>query len=241
MYRMPNTYFQFRQFIVHQDKCAMKVTTDACLFGAVVANEVQGKVLRYVLDIGTGTGLLSLMTAQKNNAVTDAVEIDTAAFEQAKENFSASPWSGRMTVFNDDIKIFSSGRQYDLIISNPPFYENYLRSADEQKNAAKHTGSLNFEELLTAVQNHLATEGIFAVLLPYAAIDVFISIAGNKGFHLVKKVLVRQTPKHSYFRGILFFERTFKETISEEIIIKGEGNNYTKAFVELLKDYYLNL
>jgi len=219
----------------------MKVTTDACLFGAIVANEIENKNLPHLLDIGAGTGLLTLMTAQKTVAFIDAVEIDEAAYQQAKANLADSPWKARLTITNEDVKEFIADKKYDLIISNPPFYENYLRSANEQKNAAKHTGTLNFEELTTVVSNNLNTDGRFAVLLPYAAVEIFIAAANNTGLYLTKKILAKQTPKHNYFRGILFFKKTKQEIISEAITIKDEDNNYTTAFISLLKDYYLNL
>src|SRR5688572_30396977 len=127
---MANNFFQFKQFIIYQDKCSMKVCTDACIFGAGIANIISNSESRIsnCLDIGTGTGLLSLMIAQKTSALIDAIEIEEDAFNQAKENFSNSSWSQRLRAFHTDVKHFNSPLKYDFIISNPPFYQNDLIS-----------------------------------------------------------------------------------------------------------------
>ena len=235
---MPNSYFQFKQFTVQQDKCAMKVCTDACLFGAMLPLEVQHKVL----DIGTGTGLLSLMYAQKNSAaIIDAVEIDGNAAIQAKENFEASPWADRLNIFNADVLNFKPGKEYDLIISNPPFFEDDLRSPDGSKNNAKHDTSLGLVKLLEIVEIHLAKEGLFAVLLPYHRVNYFIERANSSGLYLTQQILARQTTKHDHFRGILFFKRTKAPQQNAEITIKDSEGNYTTEFIAKLKDYYLHL
>ncbi|HMI78726.1 MAG TPA: methyltransferase, partial [Ferruginibacter sp.] len=189
---MPNNYFQFKQFTVFQDKCAMKVCTDACLFGSLIAN---GQLLpAHCLDIGTGTGLLSLMYAQKDPlAIIDAVEIDEAVAGQAKENFAASPWAGRLNIFNTDILALHPPEKYDLIFSNPPFFEDDLRSPDEFKNSAKHDTTLDLKQLLQVVDTNLTNEGSFAVLLPYHRVEYFTNEADKAGLHLVEYVLVKQT------------------------------------------------
>ena len=135
--------------MIQQDKCSMKVCTDSCLFGAWVASLIEKKEINpeTILDIGTGTGLLSLMLAQKTNAGIDAVEIDSNAFEQAKENILFSPWKDQIKIFNADIKQWNAPTKYDLIISNPPFYENDLLPEDDGKNISKHSAALNLEEL----------------------------------------------------------------------------------------------
>ena len=239
---MANTYFKFKQFTIRQEHCAMKVCTDACLFGAWVANELTAiKQISNCLDIGTGTGVLSLLLAQKTTAFIDAVEIDKAAFEQAKENIDHSPWSGRLTVINTDITAFNNNKKYDCIISNPPFFEGDLKSSNSNKNAAKHDTSLTLQQLLQVVDKTLLEEGYFAILLPYHRADFFIEEAAKSNLYLTKKVLVKQTPRHDYFRAMLLFTRHQKNVSSEEIIIKNEVNNYTEIFTGLLKDYYLFL
>lgn len=238
---MPNSFFQFKQFTIHQERCAMKVTTDACLFGAIVANEIKGINNSSILDIGSGTGLLSLMIAQQNNATIDAIEIDEAAYLQAKENFTASPSIEKLNAVHIDALHFIPNKKYDVIISNPPFFENDLRSDNEKKNAAKHDTTLTLDNLLSIANEHLTTNGIFAVLLPYHRVEGFIEAAITAGLHLTKKILAKQTPTHNYFRGILFFSRNKMEVQQETIIIKDEQNNYTPAFTELLKEYYLHL
>jgi tRNA1Val (adenine37-N6)-methyltransferase len=236
-----NSFFQFKQFTIQQDKCAMKVCTDACLFGAYVADELQQHLVKTILDIGTGTGLLSLMLAQKTTAVIDAVEIDEAAFNQAKENIAQSPWKEKTNIFNSDILKFQPNKKYDCIISNPPFFESDLKSDDEKKNFARHDTSLTLTGLLNAVATHLSNDGFFAVLLPYHRSIYFEEESLKLNFHLIKKILVKQTAKHDYFRAMLIFSRIECATVTDEITIKNEASNYSAEFIELLKDYYLHL
>lgn len=238
---MPNNYFSFKQFTVQQEHSAMKVCTDACLFGAYVADQVKTKSSANILDIGTGTGLLSLMLAQKVPGMIDGVEIDKAACQQTKENFELSPWKERLAVFNSDILKFDAVKKYDCIISNPPFFENDLKSVDSNKNNAKHDTGLTLEQLLTIANKHLDDDGMFAVLLPYHRVEECISLAEKNSFFLNKKILVRQTEKYNYFRGMLFFSRQQGLITEEEISIKTDNDKYSMRFAELLKDYYLYL
>ncbi len=195
-----------------------------------------------VLDIGTGTGLLSLMYAQKNPlAIIDAVEINTDAALQAKENFDASPWKDRLHIIKVDIKDLDDNKKYDLIISNPPFFEDDLRSVDKAKNDAKHDAALSLGELLKVIDAKLNTAGNFAILLPYHRVAYFEKEAAKFNFHPGPKILVQQTPAHDPFRGILFFSREKRELRSGEMAIKNEEGVYTDAFTDLLKDYYLNM
>lgn len=244
---MSNSYFQFKQFIIRQDKCAMKVTTDGCLFGAWVAGRIGNPEpeVREILDIGTGTGLLALMYVQKNlKAVVDAIEIDEAAAEQAAENVDASPWEDRLKIINADVRSFSFTHLYDVIISNPPFYENELKSDDKKKNIAHHSADLTLPQLLTAIKNNLSREGVFYLLLPYKRNEELQKLIKQHELALQEIVFVRQSVNHDYFRIILKGKRkpgAASETKIDEISITDEKGSYTKIFKNLLKDYYLHL
>ena len=220
----------------------MKVCTDACLFGAWVGGKVRGMKygVRTVLDIGTGTGLFSLMLAQKTNARIDAVEIDEAAASQAAENMDASPWKDRLQVICADARTVHLGKHYGLIISNPPFFEHDLKSGDERRNLALHGDAMGFEELLVTISNHLGDEGLFALLLPYYRKDQLINLAKQSGFFLWEEVSVQQTPVHAFFRSMLLFGRKEVPVLSSTIITR-DDEGYTGEFTKLLSEYYLKL
>lgn len=216
----------------------MKVCTDACLFGGWVASLVQNKKIESALDIGAGTGLLSLMIAQSVPAQIDAVELDEDAWRQASENFRRSPWSERLTAIHKDIREYENSHRYDLVFSNPPFYENDLVSEDEKRNLALHSTSFGLQELLKNATRLMQADGLFAALLPFRRVNYFEKELGASGFFIHQKVKVRQTPAHDYFRCMYLLKRnraSFEET---EIIIKS-SHQYTEPFYALLKDYYL--
>src|SRR4030095_14098823 len=235
---MANSYFQFKQFTIHQEHCAMKVTTDACLFGAWVARESNDQKVKSenVLDIGTGTGLLSLMYAQKNTlANIDAIEIDEHACNQAQENVATSPFSKRIKVIHDDVKMFASSKKYDCIISNPPFYEEEILSGDERKNIAHHHSGLLFEQLLNIIKGNLSPSGTFYLLLPFKRTEEMKTILVKQQLPVSKIVFVRQSTKHNYFRimitGKLNHARQ-TETLIEEFSIWDDQQQYNKEFKE---------
>ena len=224
----------------------MKVTTDACLFGAWVAQEVESEKLKVenVLDIGTGTGLLSLMLAQKTrDALILGVEIDEEAEKQAKENINASPWKDRIEVLEGDVKDHDFPEKFDLIISNPPFYENEIRSATDSKNVAHHSENLTLKELLVIIKDCLTKTGSFFLLLPYKRNEEIKKLIKDHELNISKILFVRQSTKHDYFRifikGNLNAEE--KETEFDELSICDEKQQYTNELVGLLKDYYLHL
>jgi tRNA1Val (adenine37-N6)-methyltransferase len=228
----------------------MKVTTDGCLFGAWVAEKVgtQESEVRTALDIGTGTGLLSLMLAQKNpNLLTDAIEIDKEAAEQAIENVASSSWKERTKVHHSDANKFQSDSLYDLIISNPPFYENELKSEKSQKNIAHHSDKLSLKELLTIIKNSISSDGIFCLLLPYKRNAEAKIMLNEAGLNITQLTFVRQSTSHDFFRimilGKIATEATEEpiETMIDEISIKNDSGQYTPAFTNLLKEYYLHL
>ena len=225
----------------------MKVSTDSCIFGALVAEKfatiaVENKEpVSDFLDIGTGTGLLSLMLAQKTTVLIDAVEIDTPAFNQAAENFTSSPFAERIAIFNDDILKYKNDKRYDGIICNPPFFEGDLKSAVVSKNVAKHDTTLTLQQLLKVVECLLKPDGLFAVLLPYHRIEEFVKEALVLNIFLQEKILLRHTLKHTYFRGVLIFSKLETTIVTRELTIKTPDNLYTPEFIDLLKDYYLYL
>jgi Predicted O-methyltransferase len=221
----------------------MKVCTDACIQGAFTAAYLQagGRPIQRVLDIGTGTGLLSLMLAQQIPAAITAIELDAAAAAQAGANFSASPWSDRLTVTPSDIRDLPPAALYDFIITNPPFYEGSLKSSDEQRNAAMHATSLSYRELLQAIAAHLQQDGQFSVLLPYAAFQSFRELAAAAGFYPLQILEVKQSVRHDRFRAVGIFGRAMSQPLISSLTIYEAGNVYTPAFIALLKPYYLYL
>ena len=238
---MANSYFQFKQFTIQQDKCAMKVCTDACVFGAFVAEYLAPQKINNCLDIGTGTGLLSLMIAQKNDMSIDTVEINAEAYLQAKENIENSIYKNKISIHNQNILEFDNKEKYDFIISNPPFYEGDLMSSQQNKNQAKHNESLTLPKLLQSIIRLLKDNGEFAVLLPFHRIIEFELLANDLNYFVQKEILMKQTPKHPYFRCIQIYSCTQLIKTTSDLIIKDENNLYTNSFVELLKDYYLDL
>jgi tRNA1Val (adenine37-N6)-methyltransferase len=224
----------------------MKVSTDACIFGAAAAaffadTPEQAGSNKSFLDIGTGTGLLSLMLAQKTTATIDAVEIDSAAFKQAVQNFSASPFDKQLTAHHTDVLEFEPGKKYDGILCNPPFFEGDLQSDNAMKNAAKHSTTFNLLQLLHTASKHLKPGGVLAVLLPYHRVDEFIHLANDHDLYLQQQILLRHTATHPFFRSILFLSNKKVDSSLKDLIIKNETNAYTDEFVALLKDYYLHL
>jgi tRNA1Val (adenine37-N6)-methyltransferase len=240
---MPNSYFRFKEFTIHQQQAGMKVSTDSCLFGAWCAQELRSMdpVPATILDIGTGTGLLLLMLAQQSMARLEGVELDLPSFEQAVENIRLSKWNDRIQLYNQDIRSFRSEIQYDLIVSNPPFYESSLKSENIQRNRALHDVGLKLDELLECVEYLLKPTGFFAVLLPFQRAEPFIQMAVNSKLYLYRRMDVRQTPMHKQFRSMLLFSKKAKDLLQQEITIKDEKQHYTNDFANLLRDYYLYL
>lgn len=220
----------------------MKVCTDSCLFGAWVADYLsKNKLVKNILDIGAGTGLLSLMLAQQCDANIDGVEIDNSTANEAKQNFLLSPWKERLRCYEERIQDFTSNKKYEFIISNPPFYENDLLSENKNKNVALHNAGLTLHELVRAIKRLLHDEGSFALLLPYHRTQEVEKMANEGGFFVQKQTFVKQTIYHSFFRSISLFSKQKHSIIQSEICIKDENNDYTNEFVFLLKNYYLHL
>ena len=241
-----NSYFQFKQFLVNQEQCAMKVTTDACLFGAWAANKIAKLDIpsRQILEIGTGTGLLSLMLAQSTEGNIVGIEIDQQAYEQAKENIKSSPWAERIKLIHGDAGNYNFQVCYDVVISNPPFYENELKAANKQKNIAHHDEGMLLPQLLDLISDTLSTSGRFYIMFPAKRKTELQKILAEKEMEIQTIATIRQSVNHGLFR--VFFEGSLKSThcreiVHEEIIIRNETGSYSPEFTELLKPYYLNL
>jgi tRNA1Val (adenine37-N6)-methyltransferase len=234
---MANPYFKFKQFNIQQDRTAMKVCTDSCILGAWTAIRLQGA--SRILDIGAGTGLLPLMLAQKSLSAIDTIESDPESAAQAAENIMQSPWKDRIQLITGDVLYYSFPAPYDVIISNPPFYESDLHSPEKKKNIAKHDESLTLDKLLTIVRINLLAGGIFSILLPFHRTDYFEALAKTNGFNLQEKLTLRQTPKHVPFRSICLFRNlNSSRVILNELIIKNTEGKNSPEFAELMKDYY---
>lgn len=238
---MSNTFFKYKQFIVHQEKSAQKVCTDTSLFGALI----EPKNPKSVLDIGTGTGVLSLMIAQITDAQINAVEIEENAYQQALENFNQSNWSDRIAVIKDDIKNYAntSSQKFDLIISNPPFFQNSFKSNQNNKNLARHNDSLSLKELAHCVHQMISENGEFWVLLPEYESNSLLVELNNLGIYLSKSITIKNyvgDDKISRIVNCYSFNKI--DVIKKEIAIYQDKNReYTSDFVELLKPYYLYL
>jgi len=240
---MANTFFQFKQFKTEQAASAMKVTTDGCLFGAWAAAGVAREAT-YILDIGTGTGLLSLMLAQENKrAKIDAVEMDAPAAAEAGANFKASPWSKRLQVCHTTIQEYAPElvQPYDFIICNPPFFNKDLKSKQPERNLAMHSEALGLEELLDHISRLLAIDGKFALLLPFHRLEEFEILAVSKDFYPEEKIFVHQSTQHDCFRVMLLFSRQSHTPQESNLAIRDEFNDYSETFTSLLQPYYLYL
>lgn len=237
---MGNNYFQFRQFKIEQDRCAMKVSTDACIQGAWTPVSSSTKT---ALDIGTGTGLLSLMVAQRNSVIKiDALEIDSSAAQQARDNITASPWADRITVVEADVRQYSFAKKYDLIICNPPFFINSLLSDKHERNQARHNLSLSFKELLSVIKLNLHKGGYASVLLPVAEHKIWKSLVEANGWKVNHELHIIPRIGQTANRIIsLCNANAAKESMEEELIIRSHDDQYSAEFREMLSPFYLKI
>ena len=230
--------FLFRQFSVEDDQSSMRIGTDAVLLGAWTdpGNRTA------ILDIGTGCGVIALMMAQKCNAAITAIDIDEDSARQASSNFRKSPWNIRMNTIHCSFQEFTrlSGKSFDLIITNPPYFRNSLRSPLKSRNIARHNDQLNTHDLLTGVTRILCTDGKFCLILPAVDAASFQSDATAYGLFLVRQLQVKSKPGTNPKRIAMEFSFSVQgPVITEEIIIRHNDNSFTDAYRELTKDFYL--
>ncbi|MDD4514306.1 methyltransferase [Massilibacteroides sp.] len=236
---MAASFFQFKKFIVHHDKCAMKVGTDGVLLGAWTSAERSQRVL----DIGTGSGLIALMLAQRSEALIHAIDIDHQAWIQAKENISESIFSERIHVFQSSLNEYAAQttERYDLIVSNPPYFKNSLRSPVQERNLARHNDSLTLKSLIEDSLKILAPQGSLSLILPYDQEQDLDTLAVSFHLYFSRKTYVRPIPETACKR-ILVTLTTNKTTCqSDELIIEESRHNYTQEYIALTKDFYLKM
>lgn len=238
---MANDYFSFKQFTIHQDRCAMKVGTDGVLLGVLAPTIDSGRIL----DIGTGTGLVGIMLSQRcPQAMVMGVELDANAAKQAEENATSTGW--RIKIINKSIQDFSSqcDEKFDLIVSNPPYFINSLKAPEKNRNTARHTDELSYEELIESAEKLLSEEGKFSVIIPYSEEENFIGIANKR--NLIAESSVRIIPKvgKDPKRSVITFCRCKNKincniNVTELVIEKEERHCYSDEFKKLTADFYL--
>jgi tRNA1Val (adenine37-N6)-methyltransferase len=234
--------FNFKQFSVNQDKSAMKIGTDAVLLGAwcPIDNNPFS-----ILDIGAGTGILSLMLAQRSSAEQiDAIEIDENVYEECVENFEASPWSDRLFCFHAGLDEFieEPEDEYDIIISNPPFYSEDFKTTNSQRDLARFQDAMPFEELVEAADLLLSENGIFAVIIPFKEEERFINLCAEAELFPVKATRVRGSYNTPIVRSLLAFKRYELSVLTaDELIIEINRHEYTDDYINLTKDFYLKM
>lgn len=236
---MPNTFFKFKQFTVHHELCAMKVNTDGVLLGAWASSENP----QLILDVGTGSGLIALMLAQRFfQSSLVGIDVDAGAFCQSEINFSQSPWAERVRAEHISLQDFSlsTQRKFDLIVSNPPFFNNSLKNPSKERTMARHTDSLSHEELLVYAKKLLTRSGSLCLVLPSSLHDEVCQMAISLGFFHARTCFVHPTQRHEAKRVLLRFDVQKTNFYSSHLIIETDQRHcYTNDFKALTSDFYL--
>lgn len=234
--------FKFKQFSIEQDKCAMKVGTDSVLLGAWCPIDNNPNA---ILDIGAGTGILSLMMAQRTNAEQiDAVEIDEDAYEQCVANYENSPWSDRLFCYHAalDELVEDPEDEYDIIISNPPFYAEDFKTDNTQRDLARFQDAMPFEELIESADLLLSENGIFAVIIPFKEEERFLNLCAEVELYPVKVTRVKGSHKTPIVRSLMAFKRYELSVLTaDELVVEINRHEYTDDYINLTKDFYLKM
>lgn len=238
---MSSAPFIFKQFSVNQDRCAMKIGTDGVLLGAWTS--VDNNPFS-VLDIGAGTGIVSLMLAQRSDApLIEAVEIDADAYEQCAENFENSTWGDRLFCYHASLLEYAEEieEQFDIIVCNPPFYSEDYKTENKSRDLARFQDAMPFDHLIFAVFQLLAEDGIFAVIIPNKEEEKLIELAAKVGLTPKRILHVKGNPKADFKRSLIEFSFHETEIKTSELIIENGRHNYTDDYINLTKDFYLKM
>lgn len=235
---MPNPFFAFKQFTIRHDRCAMKVGTDGVLLGAWT--DLTGS--SRILDIGTGTGLIALMLAQRcAQAQVTALDIDPDAVSQAQENIQASPWQERVGALLQDIRTYHPDTLFDTVVSNPPYFVDSLKCPDGQRNTARHTDTLSLEGLVGKVAELLTLDGRFSLVLPFEQTENLVRLAAEYGLHPSRQTSVVTRPGLPPKRTLMEFRRTPVALQSDELVIELDRHVYSEEYIALTRDFYLKM
>lgn len=234
---MANPYFQFKQFTVWHDRCAMKVGTDAVLLGSWM--RVAGA--RRLLDVGCGCGLIALMAAQRCQGEVTAVEIDKEAAGQAGENVASSPWADRIHIMQADFRTFEDERKFDAIFSNPPYFTNSLKCPDKERNTARHTDQLDFRTLMQRVKSLLTPQGEFSVVIPMEASAALKAEAVSQKLYLSRETRVFTKPGAPAKRVLLAFTPSMPDNpvLPQTLVMHPRPGEYSDEYRNMVNDFYL--
>jgi len=233
---MPNNYFTFKQFTVNQENASFKVGTDGVLLGACA--DVSGA--KRILDIGSGTGLIALMLAQRSQAEIVAIEPDHESFLQCCENINRSPWKNRITVYESALQDFCNEEKFDLIVTNPPYFSGSLVNPDYRKSVTRHDISLGSTDILKSLDSLLNEEGFLQLILPYAEGNIFLAEAAEYGFYCHDLLKIRPMPTSEVRRLVMRFGRKRVRTSEKFLTVEfGKRHEFTDEYRKLTGDFYL--
>jgi len=231
--------FRFKEFALIDKHSALKIGTDAVIIGA----SIDVNKAKRILDIGTGCGIIALMLAQRTKASIDAIEPHTPSAKDAKNNFDASPWKDRLSLYIETLENYVeiTDKTYDLIVSNPPFFENDLLSADTNKTQAKHAINLRLEDIIILSRKMLTKNGKIEIIIPIHREKELIDTTQKMNLHLERKIIIYPKKGKVAHRLILRFSLEFSNYSENELVIRDTNNNYTEEYINLTKDFHLDL